>query len=851
MIITCENCSTSFNLDEKFLKPSGSKVRCSKCKHVFTAFPATALEEKEAPPAEAPLDEPESPAEAAAAPDMAPEGDAAVAEADVKEEAGIDDDQLEDLDFDMGVTSDDVKVETAEDVPAEDLDLTGMGATMDMAAPPAADAADGEQAAVDDLDLDMGAEPETVEDAESEELDLSALDEELGLETEPSEDAVAGEESVADDLDLDLDMGAEPETVEDAESEELDLSSLDEALEVETEPSEAAIAETDDADSDDLLEDLDLDLDMEAEPEAADDVEAADELDLSGLDEVLEMETEPSGEPVAETEDAASDDILEDLDLDLETDKEPENDKETETVEDEHDMSDIMFELGDDAEADAPAEDAELELDLDMEPGVGDLGEEKEGLDMAGFEETLEMDSPPEPQADAEEGIEDLDLELELEMEDGAEAEKESETLADVPKDAEEDIEDLDFELDMEFESDDDLEGAELELESDGTEDLDMSDIEQMLEVKDDEIPGEEIVGAGLEKQTEIEKWKDSSDEKGPGDDTAEIDLSDFDLDAVGGEDEEVEDQELDLDLDEETIKSAEAIAAGGRLVDEPEELDISHFEDLEMEDKDAPGVISEGDIELEFDIEGDSTDAIGGDSTSDVAEPTQQLDTIVMDTPPTISAEAEAAEKPKKKKKAKKKKVKKTRPVGKSGPFKIILVLLLLLVLGLGAAVVVLDKYVGIEIPYVTEYVKQVPYLNQLMKSDMKQVGEISTSNIKSKFVDNGESGRLFVITGKVKNEFPQSRRFIKLKGKLFASGKTLVKEETVFCGNILTDIQLAQMSLADIGKKLSNRFGDNKSNVKVKSGQELPFMMVFSDFPQDLEEFTIEVVGSSPVQQ
>jgi hypothetical protein len=150
-----------------------------------------------------------------------------------------------------------------------------------------------------------------------------------------------------------------------------------------------------------------------------------------------------------------------------------------------------------------------------------------------------------------------------------------------------------------------------------------------------------------------------------------------------------------------------------------------------------------------------------------------------------------------------------------------------------------------------VTEYVKQVPYLNQLMKSDMKKVGEITTSNIKSKFVDNEESGRLFVITGNVTNEFPQSRRFIKLKGKLFASGKTLVKEETVFCGNSLTDIQLAQMSLADINKKLSNRFGDNKSNVKVKSGQELPFMMVFSDFPQDLEEFTIEVIGSSPVQQ
>jgi predicted Zn finger-like uncharacterized protein len=39
MIIQCEKCNTKFNLDENLLKESGSKVRCSICKHVFTAFP--------------------------------------------------------------------------------------------------------------------------------------------------------------------------------------------------------------------------------------------------------------------------------------------------------------------------------------------------------------------------------------------------------------------------------------------------------------------------------------------------------------------------------------------------------------------------------------------------------------------------------------------------------------------------------------------------------------------------------------------------------------------------------------------------------------------------------------------
>jgi len=39
MIVECEKCHTKFNLDENLLKETGSKIRCSICKHVFIAFP--------------------------------------------------------------------------------------------------------------------------------------------------------------------------------------------------------------------------------------------------------------------------------------------------------------------------------------------------------------------------------------------------------------------------------------------------------------------------------------------------------------------------------------------------------------------------------------------------------------------------------------------------------------------------------------------------------------------------------------------------------------------------------------------------------------------------------------------
>lgn len=45
MIITCEKCGTRFNLDESLLDADGSKVRCSRCQHIFTAFPPPAKPE--------------------------------------------------------------------------------------------------------------------------------------------------------------------------------------------------------------------------------------------------------------------------------------------------------------------------------------------------------------------------------------------------------------------------------------------------------------------------------------------------------------------------------------------------------------------------------------------------------------------------------------------------------------------------------------------------------------------------------------------------------------------------------------------------------------------------------------
>ncbi len=46
MIIKCDKCQTSFKLPDEKIKPEGIKVRCSKCKNVFTIFPPKTNAEK-------------------------------------------------------------------------------------------------------------------------------------------------------------------------------------------------------------------------------------------------------------------------------------------------------------------------------------------------------------------------------------------------------------------------------------------------------------------------------------------------------------------------------------------------------------------------------------------------------------------------------------------------------------------------------------------------------------------------------------------------------------------------------------------------------------------------------------
>ena len=143
-----------------------------------------------------------------------------------------------------------------------------------------------------------------------------------------------------------------------------------------------------------------------------------------------------------------------------------------------------------------------------------------------------------------------------------------------------------------------------------------------------------------------------------------------------------------------------------------------------------------------------------------------------------------------------------------------------------------------------------KIPFVGNLFRPEVQDAGnlKINAFDIDSKFVENSKKGKFFVITGKVINGYSDARSFIRITGKLYTKGNILSKTETVYCGNVLSNFDLENLDLGAIDKRLKNRIGDNRSNIKLKSGKSLPFMIVFSNVPDNLEEFTIEVAGSTP---
>ncbi|OQY18884.1 MAG: hypothetical protein B6I36_05655, partial [Desulfobacteraceae bacterium 4572_35.1] len=139
-----------------------------------------------------------------------------------------------------------------------------------------------------------------------------------------------------------------------------------------------------------------------------------------------------------------------------------------------------------------------------------------------------------------------------------------------------------------------------------------------------------------------------------------------------------------------------------------------------------------------------------------------------------------------------------------------------------------------------------------QLVPSAPQQPqGSIQVDSGESYYVDNVNSGHLFIIKGHAINKYSAPRSELKVIATLYKDKGIPLLKRSVYCGNIITDNELKNIQLDEIIKRTDNPFGTALSNVSIAPGQSLPFMVVFNEIPENLSEFSVEAESSKPASK
>jgi len=124
------------------------------------------------------------------------------------------------------------------------------------------------------------------------------------------------------------------------------------------------------------------------------------------------------------------------------------------------------------------------------------------------------------------------------------------------------------------------------------------------------------------------------------------------------------------------------------------------------------------------------------------------------------------------------------------------------------------------------------------------EQVRLLSLENIRQYTVQNDKAGQVFVIEGKVVNNFPASKELIRVQASLYDQSGTVVVGKDITAGNTVSLFQLQIMSPQEIEAALGSEAGIRSNNSDVQTGESVPFMAVFFNAPESVAEFGVRAI-------
>ncbi|MFP4083287.1 MAG: DUF3426 domain-containing protein [Desulfonatronovibrio sp.] len=169
------------------------------------------------------------------------------------------------------------------------------------------------------------------------------------------------------------------------------------------------------------------------------------------------------------------------------------------------------------------------------------------------------------------------------------------------------------------------------------------------------------------------------------------------------------------------------------------------------------------------------------------------------------------------------------------------LIALCIIIILALGAYLAYTRLDGSLNIPFVTPEEEEPEEQTEFTEEDVK---DISLDNIRQYFVSNDKIGQLFVIEGQAVNNFQEPKSMIKLKASLYDDQGSVVVEKEFLCGNVASLFQLQVSDQEELESTLQARLGILTSNKLVEPDNHVPFMTVFYNPPEEVQEFGLEVI-------
>ena len=100
-----------------------------------------------------------------------------------------------------------------------------------------------------------------------------------------------------------------------------------------------------------------------------------------------------------------------------------------------------------------------------------------------------------------------------------------------------------------------------------------------------------------------------------------------------------------------------------------------------------------------------------------------------------------------------------------------------------------------------------------------------------------------LFIIEGKVKNQSPFTKKYIKIRVVIFDQDKLKVAEKEAICGRIISRGELKKQPVEFFKGEMVVK-PQTEQEMITPSGKATPFMVIFKDPPSQAKEFKVEIV-------